>query len=81
MMHSIAQKFARAHNLNCDINDRLDGVHVKFIERDAGIGGRLFMTSTVSWLEVDRIKKGETTDVLRQWEATWSNRDRWKDAK
>ena len=83
-LHAVAAKFALSHSLDCDISGQFDGVRVEFTEppvKDGETRKRLFMASTVSWLEVHKVMKPEMDALTRQWEATWANRDRWKDAK
>jgi hypothetical protein len=83
-LHAVAARFALAHGLDCDISAQLEGVRVEFKEGaklDSEAKKLLFMASTISWLEVERIMQPQMDALMRQWEATWANRDRWKDGK
>ena len=80
-LRSLAGKFADERGLTYNVTHELAGIRAEFIAAPGPDGKRLFMASTLSWLEVYKFMKPEMESVLRQWEAAWANRDRWSGGK
>ena len=80
IFRSAAECFAAEQNLYVKVQNTVGGLRVEFTSLPDEEGKRLFMASTLSWLEVRLCTAGIADALKAAWTKTWLARAEWKRA-